>query len=154
MTRFEKDLIKTFKYNPETGAIFRTHFKKYLCGEVKTKDSYGYIIISRKHKQYKGHRVAWFLHFGSWPKNHIDHINGDITDNSILNLREATYRQNASNRIVHRKGKLIGASWEPKRNKWMSRIYYNKKYYYLGDFKTEIEAHNAYKTKLTELTSS
>lgn len=43
------------------------------------------------------HRVAWALHYGRFPKQLIDHRNGNPHDNRIENLREATHSENAMN---------------------------------------------------------
>jgi len=43
------------------------------------------------------HRLAWLFSTGAWPTHEIDHINGNRSDNSILNLRDVTHRENAKN---------------------------------------------------------
>lgn len=64
----------------------------------------GYIHISFRGMQLKAHRVAWFLFYGRYPKNIIDHINGNRADNRIENLREVTHRENLRNMKKHRNG--------------------------------------------------
>ncbi len=46
---------------------------------------------------YKAHRLAWFYVHGVWPKEQIDHINGDKADNCIANLRLADFSKNQAN---------------------------------------------------------
>jgi hypothetical protein len=48
--------------------------------------------------KYSAHRLAWFYVHGKWPQSGIDHRNGDIGDNRIENLREATQAQNCANK--------------------------------------------------------
>ena len=58
----------------------------------------GYIFGGLRGKYYYEHRLIWLYHYGEWPKECIDHINGIKDDNRIENLREATKQQNNFNR--------------------------------------------------------
>lgn len=60
-------------------------------------DQYGYLIIKIKGKQFKAHRIVWFLCTGQWPSGVIDHINRVKTDNRIENLRDVTQAENCIN---------------------------------------------------------
>lgn len=75
---------------------------------------------------------------------HIDHIDGNPSNNAKGNLRAVTNRQNANNRKDHRMGHLVGAS--PFRGKWMGTVCVGGKQIYLGTFPTEQLAHEAYMT--------
>ena len=79
-------------YNPETGVITRID-RKNSSGSI---DAYGYLIVKIKGKQYKAHRLAWFMHYGQFPSETIDHINGNKLDNRICNLRDVSQSFNAS----------------------------------------------------------
>lgn len=81
------------------------------------------------------HRLMWALATGAWPKEQIDHINGDRTDNRLLNLREFSAAENARNRKRPngRDGK-VGVSWEKKTRKWHARIKVDGKNINLGRY--------------------
>jgi hypothetical protein len=57
-----------------------------------------------------GPRLAWLLHFGRWPSEFIDHINGDRADNRIANLRDVPHAANMRNR---RDAPLLSTSGTP-----------------------------------------
>jgi hypothetical protein len=75
-----------------------------------------------------------------------DHKDGNGLNNQRKNLRICTRRKNDQNRIEHRKGKLLGT--HKVSNCWEARIRIDKKYVYLGLFKTEQEAHDRYMQEL------
>lgn len=71
----------------------------------------------------------------------VDHIDADKTNCHISNLQLLTGREN----IIKAKrtdSKLTGAYFNG--NVWFSKIKIGSAYKYLGSFKSEIEAHNAY----------
>jgi len=82
-----------------------------------------YILLSLFGKKYRLHRVLWFMTYGEWPKD-IDHINGDGTDNRILNLRNVTHKDNTRNQKLNKNNKtgIAGVSWCCKSNKWRVTI--------------------------------
>lgn len=145
------DFSDYLKYDPDTGVIT---WKKYRNNRHKAKKIAGsphirgYLVIGFKGKVYYAQRLAWLLHYGEWPSNQIDHINGIRNDNRIANLRLVSARGNSSNKKIHREGKLVGASYEKKLNRYCSVIEINKKYLKIGRYPTELEAHKAYMTAL------
>lgn len=140
MTELEKcELAKSkgFTYNPETGEV------KGIKGTAITKKGRGYIRCQvcdngKKHNLF-GHRLAWYLYYGELPKNQIDHIDGDKTNNRIENLRDVTHQVNGWNRL-----KAKGYSWHKGREKFISHITLNKKLIHLGFFDTAEQARAAY----------
>lgn len=91
---YEDYIKKHFVYH-SNGTITRDDRK----GGNGCFDKDGYLILKIKGKQFKAHRVAWFLNYGYFPKEEIDHINRDRTDNRIENLRVCSRLENNRNQI-------------------------------------------------------
>ena len=100
-----QELQKHLAYNPKTGEITykNTRYGVKEVGEVAGNvASDGYLKFNfrfnSKDRCIITHRLAWALHYGSWPENQLDHINRVKTDNRIVNLREVTQAENNYNR--------------------------------------------------------
>ena len=91
----------------------------------------GYRRISILKNLYKEHRVVWSL-FNDTVPDIIDHINNDVTDNRIENLRESNHTLNGYNR---KKSRCI--SYNKNNGNWHSYIVYNKRNVHIGCFKDE-----------------
>lgn len=103
------------------------------------RNSKGYRYAKLLGQLVMGHRVAFAVHHGRWPKGEIDHINGDRSDNSIANLREADRTLNNRNRRHAR-----GYHCDPARSKpWRAYIGEGGRRVSLGSFSTEAEAAHA-----------
>jgi len=83
----------------------------------------------------------------------VDHKDGDGLNNQKYNLRFCTHSQNNMNKRPQIGGssKYKGVHFDRSRNKWTAQIWRNNVYFYIGRFKTEIEAAKAYNTKAIEL---
>jgi len=92
------------------------------------------------------HRLAWLYVTGSFPKHQIDHINMVKSDNSFLNLREATRSENGANRKKYSNNTsgYKGVSRNTPNGRWKARIRKNGAGIHLGLFDTAKEAHIAY----------
>ena len=143
----ENELKQMLRYEPDTGLLFWTDAaNKSVRGKLAGTFNRGYVLVMYKSKFYKAHRIAWLLTHGSWPKEMIDHIDGNPSNNKLNNLRDVNNHINQCNRYkarVDSKSGLMGAS--PYRNKWRSQIKRNGVIKYLGVFNTAQEAHEAYK---------
>ena len=101
----EQYILANLRYDPETGHLWWVKEggpTRKIGQPAGHNHAAGYIEVTLRYggKQYRtmAHRIAWFLYYGCWPKNYLDHINNNKKDNRIENLREATHSQNMANR--------------------------------------------------------
>ena len=145
-------LLETFgnflRYDPSTGEIIRkVNRGRWKAGtKVGSLRKDGYLSSTFSDgKDILLHRLAWYLYYGVWPKQEIDHINGIKDDNRIVNLREVTRAQNNQN-IRQAKGKTktgyLGV--RPYKEGFRAFIRSNGKVKYLGFRNTAIEAYQLY----------
>ena len=146
---------ENLRYEPDTGNLYWTNvgignMKRNMYKPAGGINNKGYFKLNLKiygmRKTVQNHRIAWFLYYGKWPDNMIDHINGIRTDNRIVNLREATNSQNQFNRGADKDStsKYKGVSLNKRNNKWKSGITVNTKIIHLGYFHNEHLAALAY----------
>lgn len=100
----------------------------------------GYRAIQIEGKRYKAHRLIWKYHYGKDPKEFIDHIDGNRSNNNMENLREATRQQNNFNKSTHKNNELGIKGVRKDGNKYRALIMINGKSKYLGVFNTIEEA--------------
>jgi hypothetical protein len=135
-------------YNPNTGVFVRLHerMNRSIGKPTGSLTALGYIIIGIYGGKYYAHRLAWFWVHGEWPESLVDHIDGNKTNNKIINLRLATHGQNLSNSKVSIKNTsgFKGVVFQPESGNWIAKIKVNYDGYHLGSFKTKIEAAMAY----------
>lgn len=160
-------LRKLLRYDPETGKMFwlprtpdmfsgndwesersckswNSKNSEKVAFRVARKDGYLQGKIARV--SYLSHRVAWAIDRGAWPDSDIDHINGDRSDNRIVNLREATDTENGRNRGKNKNNRsgYKGVSKFKNEKRWGARICENGNKHYLGSFHTPEAAYAAY----------
>jgi hypothetical protein len=157
-----QEFIKSvLNYDEITGELTWANppkFSRFKAGaKAGTPNPLGYIYVRLNGKRRLAHRIIWLYVYGYFPDKHIDHINGNPSDNSIKNLREATVAENQQNRIVASRfnsSGLIGVTKVSKTGIYIAMIQKDKKKYYLGRFKTAVEAHNAYLSAKKQLHKS
>ncbi len=83
----------------------------------------------------------------------VDHINRNGLNNTRKNIRPCTHAQNIRNQGPTRNSssKYKGVSWNKADKKFLAAISCERKTYYLGSFKDEIEAAKAYYKKAKQL---
>lgn len=142
---------KLFNYDHETGQLiwrdrelaefqstqsWRTWNSRY---SGKAAGSYterlNCIVLGINGKSYKAHRVVWIWHYGEWPRQQIDHINGDGRDNRIENLRDVSCSENHKNMPVNQNSRsgIIGVRLH-KDGAWVAEIKVGEKYVHLGSY--------------------
>lgn len=150
-------LKNIFKYIPDTGEFLwkvRPSQRVKIGDKAGTKKGNGYLMVRFEGKNYLLHRLAWIIIHESEPEGMIDHINGNRSDNRIVNLRVVSSIGNAQNqRNSHKDSKsgLLGVSEH--RGLWAAQIMCDGVMHRLGLFKDKFDAHNAYviaKKKLHE----
>ena len=111
----------------------------YIAGSL---DGDGYLRIRLQSRKYQAHRLAWLYVYGVWPKDQLDHINRNRSDNRISNLREVSHKQNHQNRSKpsNNTSGHPGVSWDKRDSKWRAQITHNQKKIHLGSFTTLEEA--------------
>lgn len=139
---------KAISYDPVSGSLFWNINRggSAKAGTVAgTVNSKGYIVVGLFGKRYQAHRLAWFIYFGNWPVDQVDHVDGNKINNSIRNLREATNSENCRNRSIKSTNKAgyKGVSKLPS-GRFSSEISSSGNRVYLGSFDTAEHAHAAY----------
>jgi hypothetical protein len=127
------------------------NFSGKIAGHISKQS--GRLIVGIDKKVYQAARICWKLHHLKEPFDTIDHINNNVLDNRILNLREASHAENQLNKIKRKdskhkfKGVGIIKGWD----KFYAKISYKGKSFYLGSFNTEYEAHLSYENAASKL---
>ena len=119
-----------------------TQYKRYCAHSpgdppCNTPDAKGYLTGGFGGKNYKAHRVVFYLTHGYWPTL-VDHIDGDRSNNRPDNLRDASLEVNAQNRLAG------GCSFDKYSGKWKAYISFEGKQITLGRFPSKAWARQAY----------
>ena len=142
----ETEVEYRFAYDPTTGLFT---WKNSPVGKVQDGDiagstnNKGYRILKCNRKQYKAHRVAYYLMTGDDPGiNQVDHINHIRDDNRWSNLRLVDLRGQARNHSKNSNNTsgITGVGWYESRQQWVAQITFEGKKSHLGYFDTIEEA--------------
>ena len=154
-------LKELLHYDADTGIftwISQSKHSSYLIGKEagyisKASRKYIGITINGVCKLLLAHRLAWLYMTGEFPKNMIDHIDGNPLNNKFDNLRNANRFENQHNQKLTQRNKsgLKGVSWHKISGKWTAQICHKNKKYYLGLFDDKNDAYQVRCQKAIEL---
>ena len=152
-------IINGIKVKYEDGMVWKFGKKMYnskketwfiLKGTIliNKKTGYKYHRTGINGKQYITSRILYKLMHPEWDiedsskNNTIDHISINSLDNSLENLRTATWSEQMLNkkRVINAKG----YTWREDLQKWQAMISINGKQKHLGRFELEADARQAY----------
>lgn len=149
-----KRLRELIHYDPKTGVFtWRNVYRrgmKFHGKQAGSDGGGGYVRIKIGDGSYHAGRLAWLYVNGRWPRQWIDHINGNPSDNRIANLRDVSKKMNAQNRRRPYKNNthgFLGVCIQRQRGRvrWTARIHvHGEGQRYLGYFMTPESAQLAY----------
>lgn len=164
------DYLKSrFSYNEESGELrwkprsdapswWNT---RYAGKQPSNKDKLGYLRAKITRGSFSGyvsvHRICFFIGNGYLPEV-VDHIDGDVTNNKLSNLRASDFRRNTWNRLGNKKTetgykgvKVIKKNGRI--NGYTAWIGHNGEREYLGFFSNPEAARDAYLKRESQLRS-
>jgi hypothetical protein len=134
-------------YDPETGVFTWTQQDAARAGKragVEREDG-AFVLTFAGHTVY-AHRLAFALVHGEWPR-WVAHLDGNMGNNRISNLRAGTFHQRGMTRKKTRNAttsRFKGVHWSSQSKKWIAHIGVNGRRVYLGIFANEEAAGAAY----------
>lgn len=133
------DLHKLFTY--DDGLLISNKTGKIYCNL----DRDGYVRVRVDGREYRAHRLIWEMFNGPIPDELlVDHIDGDVFNNRIENLRLATRGQNNANSRARSINSTNCKGVTKIGSKYRARLTHNGQTVSLGTFNTLEEAKNAY----------
>ena len=127
---FDPDFTEgVLRWRPRPLSHFKRHsdFKSWNSnnsGKIAGYESRGYIEVSIDSRTYRAHRVIYAMFYSKWPSNQIDHINGNRSDNRIVNIRDVTSVENGRNRKKYSNNSsgVNGVYYHNGYKKWVAQI--------------------------------
>jgi len=135
-----EEVRRLFDYNPITGIMtrrVRTYSRNKIGDAVGFTCEWGHLRVRVNGMSCYVHRLIWAWVYGIYPKEQMDHINGNPTDNRLVNLRAATQSTNMRNRRISKNNTsgFHGVYWDKVKNTWRVQIQVDGKHKYLGRHK-------------------
>jgi hypothetical protein len=139
-------LLSLYKYKNRLGILIHKHSHGTArAGDVVgTLTKNGYLVCGVKKSRFYLHRLVWTIHYGEPPAWHLDHVDGDRTNNRITNLRACDPAKNSQNR------RLVRGFFE-RGGMFVARVKKDGVCHPAGEFKSSREAAAAYWEKKREV---
>jgi hypothetical protein len=149
------ELNDLLHYNAETGQFTWKKwrgFKARANTPAGALSASGYVLMCINGKRYLAHRIAYKMVYGFDPQGILDHIDGNIANNCISNLRVANSVENQGNsrRPKHNTSGVKGVHWHRRDKQWVAQIKKGCSKIWLGGFSTKEEAAAAYEAAAKE----
>ena len=144
MSKTQQQIKQLLHYDPLTGVFTWVVSKgcRAKIGDIAGCHQTRYVTIGLDKKNHMAHILAWLYMTGEYPINEIDHIDGDGFNNTWVNLRAATRKQNMENTSLfstntsgHR-----GVIWYKRNSKWGATVFHNGHRHFAGLYLTSDEA--------------
>ena len=109
---------KNYTYDAKSGRLTSSRLGRAIRGAKRDKKGYLYVNckIDKRSIHVALHHAVWAVCKGRWPKQQIDHINGNKQDNRIENLREVSDGENKMNMVY---------PWKPNARTELPGVYKN-----------------------------
>lgn len=136
-----------FDYDPLTGIL---KWRSSFGGSSATNKVAGCISsdmrfrIGIKGRRYLSSRICWCWMTGAWPRSYIDHIDGNPSNDSWSNLREATHQQNLWNSKISKRNTSGFKGVYRDGRRWRAMILTDGRLKHLGSFPSPESANAAY----------
>lgn len=139
--------------NSQEKAIIDEKYHEHLAKFKWCLDKGGRVVGNVDGYRYKLYRYVMLLSGQNITDKQIDHADQNKLNNTLSNLRIATWLQNARNRrkFPNKSSKYIGVSWHRTARKWVVQISHNYKSFYMGLYQNEEEAARVYDETLRRL---
>lgn len=132
MLRWKNRPVNHFK----TEGTYKSWNKRFAGKVAGAPHSQGYRQINLDGKVYLAHRFIWVMLHGPLVDYDIDHINGNRSDNRLVNLRIVSRAENLRNRKSANLGsnEVCGVSYAEKHGKYRAYVGIAGKQVHLGWF--------------------
>ena len=110
---------KNYTYDAKSGRLTSSRLGRTIRGKMHGNKGYLAVDcrIGKKQIHVHLHHAIWAVCKGRWPKQQLDHINGNKQDNRIENLREVSASENQMNVLY---------PWKPNAKTGLPGVYKTK----------------------------
>ncbi len=135
------DLMKhRFEVSGDGLVVKNKYHKSPEVGEpVGTNLGKGYLRVWVSGSPFLAHHVVWFLTYGEWPEQPIDHIDGNGTNNEPKNLRLSSHKNN-QRAFANISGRIGYRGVSRGKRRYSSSFTVDCKSYHIGYYDTPEEA--------------